>query len=195
MPTIAANAGRWTTHRWVAQGDEWSPGGTAAGTDLLWWRTLLPRIRRFVPARTVLEIGPGYGRWTNYLKSLCEHLVAIDVTPGCIDACRVRFAGDPHLEFHVNDGTSLDVISDHTIDFVFSFDSLVHAEADVLDRYIKQLPRILTPGGAAFIHHSNLGAFVDPRSQRVKRYVTRQNWRAASMSARKLRQACRRAGT
>ena len=194
VPTIAANTERWTRHQWIRGGHEWSPGGSQAGTDLLWWRTLLPRLRTFVPARTILEIGPGYGRWTEYLTSLCEHLIAIDVTPACIESCRARFAGDPRLEFHVNDGTSLDVVRAHSVDLVFSFDSLVHAEGDVLDRYIEQLPRVLSPGGVAFLHHSNLGAFVDPGTNDVRRYVTRRHWRAATMSARRLRDACRRAG-
>ena len=194
MPTIAANTERWTKHDWVGRGDEWSPGGSHAGTDLLWWRTLLPRIRTFVPAATVLEIGPGYGRWTEYLKTFCEHLIAIDVTPACIESCRERFAGDPRLEFHINDGTSLDVAPTGSIDFVFSFDSLVHAEGDVVDRYVEQLTRVLTPTGTAFIHHSNLGAFVDSRTNDVKPYVTKRHWRAPTMSARRMRDAARSAG-
>ncbi len=194
MPTIAANTERWTKHEWVGRGDEWSPGGSHAGTDVLWWRTLLPRIRTFVPAATILEIGPGYGRWTEYLKSFCEHLIAIDVTPACIASCRERFAGDSRLEFHVNDGTSLDLAPTGSIDFIFSFDSLVHAEGDVLDRYVEQFARILSPAGAAFIHHSNLGAFADPAGKDIKRFVTKRHWRAATMSARRMREAARRAG-
>jgi len=194
VPTIAANADRWTKHDWVGRGDEWSPGGSHAGTDLLWWRTLLPRIRTLLPARRILEIGPGYGRWTDYLRTSCEHLIAIDVTPACIESCRERFAGDPRLEFHVNDGTSLDAAGTGSVDFVFSFDSLVHAEGDVLDRYVEQFARILAPDGAVFVHHSNLGAFVDPETHDVQPYVTKRHWRATSMTARRMRDAARRAG-
>ena len=194
MPTIAANTERWTKHDWTARGDEWSPGGSHAGTDLLWWRTLLPRMRTLLPARRILEIGPGYGRWTDYLRTSCEHLIAIDVTPACIESCRERFEGDPRLEFHVNDGTSLDAAPAGAIDLVFSFDSLVHAEGEVVDRYVEQFARILAPGGAAFVHHSNLGAFVDPQTNDVRPYVTKRHWRAPSMTARRMREAARRAG-
>lgn len=41
-------------------------------------------------------------------------------------------------------------------DFVFSFNSLVHAEIEVLRSYIPQIIQKLTPRGVAFIHHSNL---------------------------------------
>lgn len=51
------------------------------------------------------------------------------------------------------------MIPDQSIDFVFSFDSLVHAEADVFEAYIVQLADKLKPNGVGFIHHSNLGAY------------------------------------
>jgi hypothetical protein len=43
------------------------------------------------------------------------------------------------------------------IDFLFSFDSLVHAEQDVIAAYLSQLARKLSP--MASIHHSNIGAY------------------------------------
>jgi len=51
------------------------------------------------------------------------------------------------------------MIPDESVDFAFSFDSLVHVEADVLREYVLQLGRKLKPSGAAFLHHSNLGSF------------------------------------
>jgi ubiquinone/menaquinone biosynthesis C-methylase UbiE len=106
----------------------------------------------------VLEIAPGFGRWTAYLKELCDRLIVVDLSAHCIDACRRRFARDSHIEYHVNDGTSLEVVEDDSIDFAFSFDSLVHVEHDVISAYISQLARKLKPDGVAFLHHSNAGA-------------------------------------
>src|SRR5687767_15634669 len=54
-------------------------------------------------------------------------------------ACRERFVGDPRLEFHVNNGTSLDAAGTGSIDFVFSFDSLVHAEGDRSEEHTSEL--------------------------------------------------------
>jgi hypothetical protein len=45
------------------------------------------------------------------------------------------------------------------VDFVFSFDSLVHVDADVIASYLSELGRVLKPGGAGFIHHSNVAEF------------------------------------
>ena len=49
------------------------------------------------------------------------------------------------------------MIPEKAVDFIFSFDSLVHADEETVHTYISQLPGLLTPDGAAFIHHSNLG--------------------------------------
>jgi SAM-dependent methyltransferase len=167
MPTTVANKLEWDgRYRWDQRGDEWSrPWGGAAAQ---WYTTLLPRIRGFLPAGTVLEIACGHGRWTGFLKDACRRLVLVDLSESCIAACRERFAGESHIEYHVNDGRSLAMLPDRSVDFVFSFDSLVHADASVMTAYLAELARILTPDGAAFLHHSNLGEYA-ARYARVRR--------------------------
>jgi SAM-dependent methyltransferase len=194
MPTVAENLQRWQHFPWEQQGDEWSPGSCPEGTRLLWLRTILPRLDRFVPTGTILEIAPGFGRWTQYLRRLSDRLIVVDVSPRCVEACRARFAGDRHISYHVNDGRSLAMIADESVDLIFSFDSLVHVEADVLDAYLSGAARILKPGGAGFIHHSNLGEFVNPRTGRLPAWVRPTNWRAESMSADVFRAQCAAAG-
>jgi hypothetical protein len=74
----------------------------------------------------------------------------------CIDACRRRFKGT-NCSFIKNDGMSLsDAGSD--FDLVFSFDSLVHCDAVVLESYIPQIISLLSRRGVAFLHHSNHAA-------------------------------------
>ena len=124
-----------------------------------WNGTILPRIQSYVPTNRILEIGCGYGRWTQYLKDLCKNLIVIDISEECIQASKQRFSECSHIEYHVNDGKSLDMISESSVDFVFSFDSLVHADESVMRAYLCQFKRILTNNGAAFIHHSNLGEY------------------------------------
>jgi SAM-dependent methyltransferase len=124
-----------------------------------WYGTIFPRIKSHVPTNRILEIACGYGRWTQYLKDLCKNLIVIDLSEECIQACKQRFSECLHIEYHVNDGKSLDIISDSSVDFVFSFDSLVHADESVMKAYLCQLQRILNNDGVAFIHHSNLGEY------------------------------------
>jgi SAM-dependent methyltransferase len=194
MPTIVENRERWQQHKWAQGGDEWSPGQSAEGTDILWHRTVFPRVRSFLPTDTILEIGPGFGRWTQYLRHVSRRLILVDLSERCIDSCRHRFIDDDRIQYIVNDGTSLHEIEDASVDFIFSFDSLVHAEADAIGAYLHQAARKLKPGGAGFIHHSNLKDFVDPRTDTVRWFVTQRNWRAPSMSAAVFRDQCAAAG-
>jgi SAM-dependent methyltransferase len=142
------------TWDWSTGGEEWS--ASWGGTPALWYGALLPRIHAFVPAATILEIAPGFGRWTQYLKDLADRLVLVDLAPNCIDHCRARFADARNIEFYVNDGKSLDMLESGSTDFVFSWDSLVHADAEIIAAYIAELARILSRDGVAFIHHSNV---------------------------------------
>ena len=158
MPTITDNLTAWNErYHWSDRGDEWS--AVWGGTESLWWTTLFPRIRSLVPAATILEIAPGFGRCTQYLKDLCDRLYVVDLAPACLEACRRRFAAETHIEYLPTDGRSLAGVSDGSVDLVFSWDSLVHVEADVMEAYAREVHRVLSPAGRGFLHHSNLGAF------------------------------------
>lgn len=62
-------------------------------------------------------------------------------------------------------------MADDSIDLAFSFDSLVHAEQDVLAGYLSVFATKLKPGGTAVLHHSNLGQFGYLRGLRaIKRW-------------------------
>ena len=188
MGTVAENQRLWSGYDWSQGGDEWSE--VWGGSEALWWGTLYPRLRHVLPAGTLLEIAPGFGRFTRFLKDHCDRLIGVDLTERCVEACRRRFAGDSRLEFHVNDGTSLPMIEDRSIDLAFSFDSLVHVEIDVVEAYLGELARVLVPDGLAVLHHSNLAAlFVDGALPFENRH-----WRAESVSARLLAEAGERAG-
>jgi ubiquinone/menaquinone biosynthesis C-methylase UbiE len=198
MPSVEQNRAEWNEkYDWKQTGDEWSKSW--GGSRMQWYGSLLPRLHAFLPAPTILEIAPGFGRWTQFLKDQCTSLIVVDLAERCIQACQERFAGVSHIAYHVNDGKSLAMVPDHAVDFVFSFDSLVHAEDDVIQAYIAQLSGKLRGNGVAFIHHSNLGEY--PFYQRIAKYpkvrrVLRTlrvieketHWRAYSVTAAKVAQ-------
>ena len=205
MPTVAQNLHAWNVdYRWPQDGEEWSK--TWGGSDAQWFDTLLPRIHPFVPADTILEIAPGHGRWTRFLKDCCAHLIAVDLSANCIEVCQSAFASCPHITYHVNDGRSLAMIPDNSIDFAFSFDSLVHAESDVVGSYLDQLSVKLRPNGVGFFHHSHLGSYwpafslMNRLPGRLKGglqavgLLPQDHWRAVSMSAQLFEQLCERVG-
>lgn len=190
---------------WSTQGDEWSTWW--GGTPALWFGGILPRIHVFVPTGTILEIAPGFGRWTQYLKDMGSRVILVDLAAKCIEACRQRFADETHLEFHVNDGKSLDMVADGSVDFAYSWDSLVHADAEIIEAYVQQLAKKLSPNGVAWIHHSNVeGRSLSHRlavrtPEKVRRRLVARGamldvyaWRSPTVSAELVAQMCERAG-
>lgn len=157
MVSVKQNKNWWAAYDWDRAGDEWS--GPWGGADAQWHASLWPRVRHYLPAGNVLEIACGYGRWTHFLKDHCDLLTAVDLAENCVVACRERFAGDERLRFAATDGRSLPDIADVSIDFAFSFDSLVHVDTATIASYLAELARVLRPDGVAFIHHSNLGGY------------------------------------
>lgn len=156
MPSIEENRSLWSDYNWHSCGDEWSR--TWGGSEQLWHQSILPRIARFVPTGHIVEIAPGYGRCSERLKNLCETLTLVDLNQVCIDACKKRFANESHIGYFVNDGKSLGFLEDKSVDFIFSWDSLVHAEQDAMAGYLREIDRVLKVGGSAFVHHSNMRA-------------------------------------
>ncbi len=155
--------------------------------------------------QALLEIAPGFGRWTQFLRTLCRDLVVVDLSTKCIDACKTRFAESSNIEYHVNDGKSLEMVPDGAIDFVFSFDSLVHADEDVLEAYVSQLGRKLTPDGVGFIHHSNVHYYLERWERILPGFVRDQavatinskinkHYRSSGMSAARFGEFCKSAG-
>lgn len=210
MPSIADNERVWTRdYDWQNGGEEWSQ--LWGSSERQWSRVVRPRIGDLLPAPVVLEIAPGYGRWTEYLKDLCDRLIVVDLSDRCIDACRRRFARETDIEYHVNDGMSLEAVPDSSLDFAFSFDSLVHVEKDVMEAYISQLARKLKPDGVAFLHHSNYASYarlngmlgrlsrrpdgvVSKALIKLRLFDPHTGWRATTVSAKKVAEIAEDAG-
>jgi SAM-dependent methyltransferase len=157
MPSISENLHFWNGFDWPRHGEEWSkPFGNS---ETQWWFMVMPRIHRWLPAKTILEVGVGHGRWTQFLIGNCDQLTAVDLSQACVDYCRQVFGEDERRRFVVNDGMSLLGVPDASVDLIFSFDSLIHTEVDAFASYLLEFRRVLKPGGAGFIHHSNLGQY------------------------------------
>lgn len=177
MLSIEQNIKVWSAYDWnIGEGAEWSlPWG---GVEQQWLATIYPRIYSFIPCGNILEIAVGYGRWGHFLNKYCEKYYGVDIVDSCVNTCKKKF---PDGEFFVNDGKSLSMIKSNSIDFCFSYESLLHIEIDDLESYVQEILRVLKPDGIAFINHSNL--------KDVKKSLIKDNhfWRAKSVSAKEVR--------
>ncbi len=92
------------------------------------------------------------------------------------------------------------MIPDKSIDFVFSFDSLVHVSREIVETYLGQLTEKLKDDGAGFIHHSNLGEYAPSIAERLPRrarklltktkILEQDHQRARDMTAELFRSFC-----
>jgi SAM-dependent methyltransferase len=212
MPSLEDNLARWgDVDNWTEDGDDWSSSWGSA--EMQWYATLYPRIRPFLPAKVIVEIAPGHGRWTSFLLDECDRYIGVDLAESCVAACTRRFAGVEKAAFVTNDGHSLPTVESGSVDLVFSFDSLVHVEIDAMAGYVRDIADKLAPDGVAFLHHSNRAAAdvgVGPvdtslqwairRSPQASRVIGKfglgqlRDWRAFSVSAEIIEQTAREAG-
>lgn len=182
MNTIAKNKRIWSDFHWDRHGEHWSDGW--GGHFAQWNFSVRPRIAKFLPSGDMVEIATGFGRWTRYLVDHANSYTGFDLVEKCVAHCENVYGG-PNRRFIANDGLHLTGVADASIDFVFSMDSLVHVDWPTLQSYLAEIARVLKPGGAAMIHHSNAAdvegfADLDPPK--------RQAFRAPDVSAQMVRE-------
>jgi cyclopropane fatty-acyl-phospholipid synthase-like methyltransferase len=108
----------------------------------------------FVPGSTVLEIGSGGGRWTQYFRSAGQLLV-VEFNPESFDCLHKRF---PDLRFtpYQTSGYEMNGVETASVDLVFTFDVFVHLEPEGIKAYLSEIERVLKPGGVAIVHYGDI---------------------------------------
>ena len=115
-------------------------------------------IDRYIPpSSSILEIGPGGGRWTEVLLERASRYIGIDISASCIDACHARFGDKDHAQFVVGSGSDLEFVPSSSIHALWSFDVFVHINQSEVDKYADEFDRVLKPGGIGIVHHGTVG--------------------------------------
>jgi SAM-dependent methyltransferase len=158
MASIASNVSTYDNpETWSRSGDQWTFHADNCGQPYDAWKHSLvdTYLEPFLkPDADVLELGPGYGRWTEFMVGRGRSLTLVDVSSLCIEACAERF-GDrlPKEAFVVNDGRSLPV-PECSLDLIWSFGVFVHIDEPEVAAYLAECRRTLRPGGQFVIHHA-----------------------------------------
>lgn len=167
-----------------------SPYFTSSELDIAWeWIDIIEPFLapHQVDYSAVADFAAGHGRNSVYLLRKSAHLTIIDINQSSIEFCQTRFGNDARIRYLVNDGISLAEIGDNTISFLYSFDSMVHFDPDVIASYLHEFRRVLQPGGMGFCHHSNSN---DKPGSDFKQNI---HWRN-QMSRARFAELCRTAG-
>lgn len=116
---------------------------------------------------TVLEIGCGIGRLTRVLAARAHKVVAVDVSDEMLARAQELNPGLANVDWVLGDGVSLAGIADASVDACISVVVFQHIpEPEVTLGYVREVGRVLRPGGWAALQVSN-----DPSIHRPQRHL------------------------
>jgi ubiquinone/menaquinone biosynthesis C-methylase UbiE len=127
----------------------------ASHMDRQWNEIIRPILLRHpIDYSMTMDLACGQGRNSTKLSPLSQRMILVDVNPENIATVKKRFAADKH-EFLLNSGFDLAGVESGSISFLYTFDSMVHFDTEIVLLYVKECYRVLRSGAHGFVHHSN----------------------------------------
>jgi len=108
------------------------------------------------PSDRVLELGCGVGRIGRELAPHCAEWIGTDISEKMIEHARERLADRDNATFHQLARTSLEMISNDTVDKAYSIAVFCHMDKEDLYLYLQELNRVVRQGGLIFVETWNL---------------------------------------
>jgi cyclopropane fatty-acyl-phospholipid synthase-like methyltransferase len=132
-------------------GDRWGDPESERPLRAVRRRFIDPYLR---PGQTVLEIGSGGGRWTQYFQR-AGTLIVVEYNPEAFAYLRRRFPHRPFTAYRTR-GYEMAGVAPSSVDFAFTFDVFVHLEPEGIGAYLREIERVLKPGAVAVVHYGNV---------------------------------------
>jgi SAM-dependent methyltransferase len=130
------------------------------------------------PGSAVVDVGCGLGRLTRPLAERAGRVIAIDVSREMLDRAMALNGDLDNVEWVHGDGTTLRPLADGSVDACLSHVVFRHVPDPAITLgYVREIGRVLRPGGFAAIEVSN-----DPRPHAPGRSTLRR--RAAALLGR-----------
>jgi len=103
-----------------------------------------------------LEIGPGNGMFSTEFKAWRTNFF-LDITHKIIPPISGKFPAmhRKHLKFYKTNNTECSNIPQGSCNFVFSWDTFVFFTQKHIQQYLKDIKRVLIPGGYCFIQYAD----------------------------------------
>ena len=131
---------------------------------------------RLEPRDDVVEIGCGVGRLTHVLARRAATVRALDVSPAMLERARTYGRGLENVEWVLGDGASLAPIAAASADACISHVVFQHIpDPEITLGYVREIGRVLRPGGWAAFQISNAPELHRRRSGREGLAIA---WRA-----------------
>jgi SAM-dependent methyltransferase len=113
------------------------------------WRQVLAMVDP-QPSDVVLEIGCAAGRHALRIAPLCRRVVGVDAAAAAIVRARAAAQASPareRCEFVEADAARLDFLADASVDKAMAIDFVEHVADDDLLAILREVRRVLRPGG------------------------------------------------
>ena len=121
------------------------------------------------PGDRVVEIGCGAGRQTRALAARAAHVRALDVSEAMLARARELSPGLDNVEWLPGDGTSLAGVESAGVDACVSYVVFQHLpDSGLTLGYVREIGRVLRPGGWAAFQVSNDSSIHRPRGGRER---------------------------
>ena len=121
------------------------------------------------PGDRVVEIGCGAGRQTRALAARAAHVRALDVSEAMLARARELSPGLGNVEWLPGDGTSLAGIDSGSADACVSYVVFQHLpDPELTLGYVREMGRVLRPGGWAAFQVSDDSSIHRPRWGRAR---------------------------
>lgn len=150
----------------------------------------------------VVDIGCGVGRLTRELAARASRVLALDVSAEMLALGRRLNAGMENVEWIQGDGVSLAPVPDSSVDACLSYVVFQHLpDPEITLGYVREMGRVLRPGGWAAFQVSNDPEVHRPRRPSLRRRLARiagrgprgqgePPWLGSAVELDQLRAAC-----
>ncbi|MDN5216034.1 class I SAM-dependent methyltransferase [Fulvivirgaceae bacterium BMA12] len=129
----------------------------------------------------LLEIGCGEGRGISLLSSNCRRYVALDKITATVEHLSCIYK---NVEFINATIPPISDVDDNTFDTIVSFQVIEHIKNDRL--FLKEIHRVLKPGGKAFITTPNIKKTLSRNPWHIREYTAESLEKLASDIFRKV---------
>lgn len=99
----------------------------------------------------VVEIGPGVGRWTNFILDKVSKIYLVDYSKMVCEYWKQKH--DPKCIAIQSLNSMIPQVPDQSVDFFFSIEVFAHLDIELFYGYMKEAYRVLKPGSFAVIDY------------------------------------------
>lgn len=101
------------------------------------------------PNDTLLEIGCGYGRLLWHMLPRVKRVIGVDLAEQPLGEAKKLLSGRGEFQLVQGDGVGLRGVMDAAVDGAYAFTVFQHMTRDGVHDYIRDVNRVLAPGGRA----------------------------------------------